>query len=171
MSMRDDHSPDHIDASIDDVARSLTRGAPSVSLRAAVRARIGGRRQWGLLGWRLGLAAAAVVVAIVVGRAMFATLGESSVSRSTSVAERDVATPPVGPGPAAASSAMPGTTATRPRGATTTDRVAVLRPPPPVIVTPIDMRPLEEPPLQVEAIEVPTPLRAQLLEIDPLVFR
>jgi hypothetical protein len=142
-----------------------------VSLRAAVRARIGHRQQRTFHVWRAGLAAAAVVAALVVGRAIFDVLDDVPSSRPGTLVERNVVRPPSARPPDAASSAVPEGTATGPRRVTTTDRVAVLRPPPPVVMVPIDVRPLEEPPLQVERSELPMPLRAEYLEIDPLVFQ
>lgn len=164
--MRDDRSPDHIDALIDDVARSISEGAPPVSLRAAVRARIGHRQQRTFRVWRAGLAAAAMVAALVVGRAIF----DIPSSRPGTLVERNVVRPPSVRPPDAVSSGVPEGTEPGPRRVTT-NGVPMLRPSPPVVMVPIDVRPLEDPPLQVEMSELPMPLRAEYLEIDPLVFQ
>jgi hypothetical protein len=171
MSMRDDRSRDHVDTLIDDVARSMTEGAPPVSLRAAVRARVEERQQWTAGAWRVGAAAAAAVFALVVGLAMFGTPGDDTSTRPGTRAERNVVTSPsAARSGTAASTAAPDRTEARPRPATA-ERAAMLRPSAPVVVAPIDVRPLDEPPLQIEPMELPMPLRAERLEIDLLAFR
>src|SRR5688500_19651112 len=71
--MHDSGSHDHLEDVIDDVARSMTEGLPTRSIRNAVRTRVEQRprgRRWalGVATWRVSLAAAAVVLAFVVGQ-------------------------------------------------------------------------------------------------------
>src|SRR6185503_1272818 len=67
MSMRNERP---IDALIDEAARRLVEGEPSSSLRSGVRDRIGKRRSaWSFVPALAG-AAALLVVAVIVGRAL-----------------------------------------------------------------------------------------------------
>lgn len=81
MSMRNERSalsersesngPDSLDTLIDSAARHMVAGEPSSSLRSAVRDRVERRRsQWWMTPAIAGAAAAIVIAAVLVGRAL-----------------------------------------------------------------------------------------------------
>jgi len=167
-----------LDALIDDTARSMTEGAPSPSMRVAIRERVEAPRKGmphvtGRLVWT-GAAAAAVVL-LIVGL------------------EREDAPAPVVPGSPPAVVAVPdappppeASIATTPRAPAPRARVAPARvavPAAPDIMTTepavasaedalvielVEIEPLVSEPLELELMEVPMPLRAERIEIDPL---
>lgn len=84
MSMRNEstpseqsesHGPDPIDALIDGAARQMVAGEPSSSLRSAVRDRIEHRRSAWSLSPAIAGAAALVIAAVPVGRALLGPPG------------------------------------------------------------------------------------------------
>jgi hypothetical protein len=183
MSMRDDGTGDPLDALIDDTARSLTAAAPPASLRARVRARIERPRPgWRVPVWQVSAAAAAVAVLIAVWTVSGPSPGPGSARPEAPV----VAVAPPGASPPAVSPPR----VARPERATPprVERAAV-EPVPveraleivdvvaagatdgEVVIEPLAIEPLATEPLDLELMETPMPLRAERIEIDPIVVQ
>jgi hypothetical protein len=165
MSMRDKEA-DHLDALIDDTARAMTAATPPVSLRAAVRERIGrpARTPW---RWQAALAAASIVlIAIIGGRGWLSVTSEPESVRNT--VEEGIATA----APAAARNAEPAPVADAPR-TTVVRGVAVnpAPPPEPIAIEPLVLDLVDDPMvLAVESIAAPLPLDVMPIVVEPLLM-
>jgi hypothetical protein len=169
MSMRNER-PDPIDALIDEAARGLVAGEPSSSLRSSVRGRIGARRPvWSFIPALAG-AAALLVVAVLVGRALLGSPSERDNVRPT--IERAEGVPASQPDePAAIQPApIPARQFTR--------RLATAIPPPPeeeespippIAIEPLGTAPLEAMQLAVDVSSGVTPIEIAPLQIEPLL--
>jgi hypothetical protein len=179
MWMREDGQP-KIDDDINDVARSLTSGAPSAAFRASVRARLDastprvGLRAAGYVG---AAAAAAIVIAFVswppnrelppsadVGRALSGTPGEPNKVRPTTASDLGRALSPVDDARGnpeyvgrALSGPPPGEPATAERLPASTEEA-------------VDVDLLDVMPLDVEPLEIPM-IAVDALVVDPLVIQ
>ena len=163
-----DKASDHFDALIDDTARAMTAGTPPASLRSAIRERID-RSTHSRFVWQMGLAAASVALAaLFAGRALLDTpapparLGSAFVAATVPPAPRIAVLAPRLPDTAPAPMAIDRPVAGEPRP---------LPPALPIVVQPIVLEPLSAaPPVEIEVMEVPMPLRAESVEIERLVF-
>jgi len=159
-----------IDALIDDAARQLVAGEPSSSLRSSVRDRIGKRRSaW----WAFApaLAAAAMVIIAIVGRAI---VGVPTGPEYARVGTPDVANLSL-EGPSPAVDVTPTQLVRSERRQLGRGRAAV---PPPAdedpIVPPITIEPLRTPPLTevqiaADASSGVMPIDVEPLQIEPLL--
>ena len=157
----------HIDTLIDETARAMTDGAPAGDVRAAVRRRLGDDRR-PTASWLLRLATAAAVGGVLV--AWNVTLRER--------------TPPAiesGSRSGELMLAVPGDIGSPFRAAQRVDRasgVAAIRRPAqltavvPIVVESLEVEPLAPPgPMETEILDVPMPLLAERLDIEPLVVQ
>jgi hypothetical protein len=179
---RENTELDPLDALIDDTAQSLTEGTPSALLRASVRERIG--RTWSPasagLWWRpdsagprlawAATAAAAVLVIAMLGR------DDAPAPAPTAPAAPAVAAAPAVPA-VDVPPAQPAVAAAR-----RVNRAVDRRPPLNVMGDPANLRvpegavavevveiaPLMTDTLELEQMEVPMPLRAEWVQIEPL---
>jgi hypothetical protein len=180
--MRDD-TPDTLDQVVDDAARSMTGGTPSPDLRSAVHRRIetGGtaRRVFPV---RLVWACAALVL---LATAVFVVRDDRradapaviAVSDPASVAAAPGTEPPAPPRPAFLGEpgqrrAARGIVMTVPPAEGLIAASSETTPQDPVVIEPIAIEPLalDEEALDLELMEVPTPLRAERLEIEPVAI-
>jgi hypothetical protein len=172
MSMHDDGSRDHVDALIDDTARSMTAAPPPVSLREAVRDRIERRRSaWNVPLWQAGLVAASLVAIVVTARIV---LDAPKRPASVPAIGESAATSPPAPVPVtepAVTRADNPQPARRARRQTVVAAATLLPPQPPIVVEPIAVELLEdEPPVELEFMEAPMPLIVEQLIVEPLTL-
>ena len=161
-------SRDPLDDAIDRAARALTAVRPPASLPAAVRARLGGEGH-AVSVWR--------------PRAIGVAVALAAVFVAWSVAIRDT-TRPVVESRARSGAwmwAMPGEvggTRRLPEAGGDADRRMIVRGTPqlsplaPIVVESLDVAPLADAgPMEIEALDVPMPLLADRLDIEPLVIQ
>jgi len=152
----------HDDDLIDRAAHAMTRGEPSNRLRHAVRARIETpRASWRLPAWVP--AAVAVVVLLIVARALSGPRGEADTPRPTQVATA------IAPRPTEVARAPVARALSGPRGEADTPRPTSARK---------SQRKLEVEPLVIEPIRMPLiaidsssgvmPIEIEDLRIEPL---
>jgi hypothetical protein len=187
MSMRDEGRHDPIDALIDATARSMTEGLPPISLRAAIRERIAAPRKglpdvsWGGVSWsvgrpftgRLALAggavAATVLLVVGVGRDEAPTTVRPApppvvaVGPPAEAAPRVTTLVPAQP-PQRVQSAPERPAFPTPVGAT----ADVTGDAEPIVIELVEVEPLRPDPLDMELMEIPMPLRAESVQIDPI---
>lgn len=154
---------------IDDTARRLTDGAPSPALRVHVRRHVGSRTLPGR-AWRSPLAAGAAVTIVlsVLAARVWLVDGQPGPLEARNELRRDLTL------------AVPATPRSADAAAVRTARPVVatrrVSPAPLPVVTPIAINPMDRLPLldpgmvEVELVEVPMPLRADRVEIEPLVI-
>jgi hypothetical protein len=169
MSMRNER-PDAIDALIDDAARRIVAGEPSSSLRSSVRDRIGRRRSaW----WTFApaLAAAAIVIIAIAGRAI---VGVPAGSGHARLVTPGVANPSLEvPSPAGGVSQTQ-LVRSEPRQLGR-GRAAVTPPPdedpivPPITIEPLQTPPLSEVQIAADVSSGVMPIDVEPLQIEPLL--
>jgi hypothetical protein len=187
--MRGELRPDHLDALIEDTARAATSGLPSPRLRARVQAAIaraaGGRKRiWRPSPWQWSLAAAALVAALAAGWLRPAAETGAPQERARSPVEAARVRPLV-PAPTAAAIVVAERAASDGRAFVTGAAAAMgsstegtggtrVEPMEPTAVVHVELIPSESlaPPalIDVEAIEPPIPVRAEWIEIEPLLL-
>lgn len=181
--MRDDGAGDPLDALIDDTAKSLTGGALPGSLRANVRERIGPTRARRRVPvWQMSAAAASATV-LIVGWTVLGPSRESDRARpqdASVIATPDAAppvlappqrvTPPerVTPPPVVRAAASPRGV---PRPSAIPGVVAASAADAQVVIEPLVIELLTTEPLDLDLMETPMPLRAELIDIDPIVVQ
>jgi hypothetical protein len=173
MSAERDDQHDAVDALIDESARSLTKGEPSVALRARVRSVIDAaprRRPW---AWQPALAGAVVVVAVSAWLLMRnapvtpSSEGAPPVITSTAPpetrAQRDEPSPLAGAGQAKQPERQ-----RAPLVIISAERVTPLADPLPAI-EPIEIEPVESSAMAaIERMPAPMPLEIEQLMIEQL---
>ncbi len=158
----------HLDALIDETARAMTEGGPAGDIPAAVRRRLASDGR-AVRTWRPLLAAAAValVALVVVRSALLSDTTPSVLESRTSSLELTTAVP-AGIGSTLRSAEL----AAAATGGTILRGTARLSPVPLIVVESLEVAPLADSrPMQIEVVELPMPLRADRLDIAPLVIQ
>ena len=185
--MRDD-TPDTLDRVIEDAARSMTGGTPSPDLRTAVRRRIEaggtpGRMFPGRFAWACGGAVVLLAAGVFVARDGRPV--EPVVTTVTPVPRTEVVggLPPAPPAPPVAPriarDGMPPPHVAPDRNTRVAPGPAIDAPEAQAAVLPISdadaiesvqIEPLDPSPLDIELMEIPMPLRAERIEIEPIAI-
>ena len=171
--MRDDRTPDPLDALIDDVAQTMTGEAPPVAMRGRVRERIEqpARTRWHVPAWQaaVGAASLAAVAIVIVGRAMFGAPGGPNSARPTETQLR----PPLEQELTAVTNVpeTPVLAEPAPRVVRIAAETLTLPPEELIVVDPIALEPIDPPVVAVDVIPVPMPLGAEHIEIAPIVIQ
>jgi hypothetical protein len=157
----------HIDRLIEETARGMTEGGPAGDIPAAVRRRLtGGRRA--TASWRPRLAAAAAAGAmLVVWNLMSRDPTPPTLQSGTRFGELMVAIP--GDLGSRFRRARPVPGAAAPPAARRTAQLPTVAP---IVVLSLEVEPLAgSGPMETQIVDVPMPLLADRLEIEPLVIQ
>jgi hypothetical protein len=156
----------HIERLIDETARGMTEGAPAGDIPAAVRRHLTGDRR-AAATWRPRLAAAVAAGAVLVmWNLMLPEPAPPTLQSGTRFGELMVAIPGDLGSRVPRAQAVPG-----PTGPSAARRTAQLPPVAPIVVLSLEVQPLAgSGPMETQIVDVPMPLLADRLEIEPLVI-